>query len=71
MAKIKCCNCSMDAEYLYQCNCETPEPFCRDCITDILIDECNNLCLIDDLDEDNEEDAALIDKLKNRENGHD
>lgn len=57
--KMKCGNCgTFDPEYFFN---RDRVPLCRDCIAEILIDECNELCGICDLDD--EEEVDVIDEL--------
>lgn len=59
--EMKCSQCRhSDAEYYFT---TYEEPLCKDCLCEILIEEANDLGEICELEDDNEDDVEVINKL--------
>jgi hypothetical protein len=67
---MKCAECGYsDAEYYFN-NEPTPYPLCKDCVCERLIDECNELVEIQNLEDDNEIDIEIINQLWEEQEHH-
>lgn len=64
--EIKCATCGCMAEYFFE---KEDSPLCESCVFDILKDECNELHEIDDLEDENEDDVDLLNKLWSEQEG--
>lgn len=60
---MHCSNCgSRDGEYFFS-NEKNPSPLCKDCLADILIDECQEIYEVQNLSDDDESDVEIINEL--------
>ena len=57
---LRCAECGGMAEYFLDSD---ESPLCEDCISRILREECNELRELNDLDDENEDDVELLNKL--------
>ena len=60
--EMTCSECGGGAEYFFS-NQNNPDPLCKECLADVLIDECNDVMEIQDLDDEDEDDRKVIDIL--------
>ena len=64
--ELLCANCGCRAEYFFDNN---QSPLCESCTFEILRDECNELREINDLEDENEDDVEVADKLWKEQEG--
>lgn len=65
--ELLCSSCGAPAEYFFD---RDESPLCESCTFDVLKDECNELREINDLEDENEEDIELVNKLWEEQKHH-
>jgi len=67
MNELKCSSCGMSAEYFFD---HDESPLCETCTFEALKDDCNELREINELEDENEDDVEVANKLWEEQEQH-